>query len=48
MRAAKARWARMIKKVYEVDPLTCPKCGAVMRILTVIEILLLFLDGIYT
>jgi len=19
-------WARLIKKIYEVDPLTCPKC----------------------
>ena len=20
-------WARLIQKIYEVDPLTCPKCG---------------------
>jgi len=23
-------WAEMIKKVYEIDPLTCPKCGGKM------------------
>jgi len=33
---AKSAWARMIQKVYEVDPLVCPKCGEKMRILTVI------------
>jgi hypothetical protein len=26
-------WAEMIRKVYEVDPLTCPKCGATMKII---------------
>jgi hypothetical protein len=25
-------WAAMIWKVYEVDPLTCPKCGGMMKI----------------
>ncbi len=25
-------WARLIKKVYEVDPLKCPKCGGAMKI----------------
>ncbi len=25
-------WARLIRKVYEVDPLTCPHCQGVMRI----------------
>jgi hypothetical protein len=25
-------WARLIKKVYEVDPLKCPKCSGAMRI----------------
>jgi len=33
---AKSAWARMIQKVYEVDPLVCPKCGERMRILSVI------------
>jgi hypothetical protein len=26
-------WAEMIRKVYEVDPLVCPKCGGQMRII---------------
>jgi hypothetical protein len=26
-------WAEMIRKVYEVDPLLCPKCGGQMRII---------------
>ncbi len=30
-------WAEMIKKVYEVDPLLCPKCGGQMSIITFIE-----------
>ena len=29
--------AALIKKVYEADPLACPKCGAVMNILSFIE-----------
>ena len=33
---AKSAWARMIRKVYEVDPLVCPKCGEKMRVLAVI------------
>jgi len=30
-------WAEMIKKIYEVDPLLCPRCGGQMSILTFIE-----------
>jgi len=30
-------WAMLIKSVYEVDPLTCPKCGAAMKIVAFIE-----------
>jgi SOS response regulatory protein OraA/RecX len=29
-------WARLIQKVYEVDPLECPKCGGSMKIVAVI------------
>ena len=29
-------WARFIQKVYEVDPLECPKCGAGMRVIAFI------------
>jgi hypothetical protein len=30
-------WARLIQKIYEVDPLTCPKCQGTMRIISFIE-----------
>ena len=30
-------WADMIRKVYETDPLLCPKCGGQMRIIAFIE-----------
>jgi len=30
-------WARLIKKIYEVDPLVCPKCGGKMRIIALLE-----------
>jgi hypothetical protein len=25
-------WARLIRKIYEVDPLVCPRCNGQMRI----------------
>jgi hypothetical protein len=30
-------WARLIRKIYEVDPLTCPKCRGLMRVISIIE-----------
>ena len=36
-KAARRRWARLIKKVYEVDPLVCPKCGGKMGVIAFIE-----------
>ena len=36
-RAAKAAWARLIQKVYEVDPMRCLRCGTEMRVLALIE-----------
>jgi hypothetical protein len=30
-------WAALIKAVYEVDPLKCPKCGGTMKIVGFIE-----------
>jgi hypothetical protein len=30
-------WARLIQKIYEVDPLTCPKCQGMMRIISFIQ-----------
>jgi hypothetical protein len=35
--AAKAAWAKLIRKVYEVDPLECPRCGAQMRVIALIQ-----------
>lgn len=29
-------WARLIARVYEVDPLRCPRCGATMRLIAFI------------
>jgi len=30
-------WARLIQKIYEVDPLTCLQCQGLMRIISIIE-----------
>jgi hypothetical protein len=30
-------WARLIQKIYEVDPLTCPQCQGIMRVISIIE-----------
>ena len=35
--AAKVAWAKMIRKVYEVDPLACPECASQMRVIALIE-----------
>jgi len=35
-RRARLTWAALIKKVYEVDPLLCPYCGAEMKIVAFI------------
>jgi hypothetical protein len=32
----RSAWARLIKKVYGVDPLICPKCGSDMKIIAII------------
>jgi hypothetical protein len=29
-------WAEMIRKVYEVDPMVCPKCGGTMKVIAFI------------
>ena len=36
-RPGSKRWARLIAKVYLVDPLTCPKCQKPMKIVSFIE-----------
>ena len=30
-------WAALLKCVYEIDPLKCPKCGGTMKIISFIE-----------
>ena len=30
-------WARLIQKIYDVDPLICPKCSGKMKVISVIE-----------
>jgi Putative transposase len=35
-RTLSRRWAELIYRIYEVDPLTCARCGARMKILTFI------------
>jgi hypothetical protein len=36
-REYKRNWARLIQKIYEVNPLTCPKCQSPMRLISTIE-----------
>ena len=33
---SQANWARLLRQVFEVDPLACPRCSAEMRIVSVI------------
>jgi len=30
-------WAMLIKRIYEVDPLSCPECGGQMKVVSFIE-----------
>jgi hypothetical protein len=32
----RAAWAWLIAKVYEADPMVCPRCGSPMKVLAVI------------
>jgi len=36
-KAFRKSWARLIQKVYEADPLLCPKCQGQMKIISFIE-----------
>jgi len=36
-KAFRKSWARLIQKIYEVDPLICPKCQGKMRIISAID-----------
>jgi len=37
VKAFRKSWARLIQKIYEVDPLVCPHCKGIMRIISFIE-----------
>ena len=36
-KALRKNWARLIQKIYQVDPLVCPHCKGTMRIISFIE-----------
>ena len=36
-KAFRRNWARLIQKIYEVDPLICLKCSGAMRVIAFIE-----------
>lgn len=36
-RLRKKSWARLLQKIYEVNPFLCPKCGGTMQVVAVIE-----------
>jgi hypothetical protein len=36
-RACRRNWARLIQKIYEVDPLVCPRCSGNMKVIAFIE-----------
>jgi hypothetical protein len=36
-KAFRRNWARLIQKIYEVDPLVCPKCQGIMKVISFIE-----------
>lgn len=33
----KQAWARLLAKVYEIDPFVCPRCGSEMKVIAVIQ-----------
>jgi hypothetical protein len=35
--AFRRNWARLIHKIYEMDPLLCPKCQGAMKVISFIE-----------
>jgi hypothetical protein len=37
VKKCRLKWAALIKAVYEVDPLKCPKCGGTMKVISFIE-----------
>jgi hypothetical protein len=35
-KSRRKHWARLLRKILEVDPLCCPRCGAAMKVISVI------------
>ena len=35
-RSLRRSWAKLIKRIYEVDPLQCPSCGGEMKVVAFI------------
>jgi hypothetical protein len=35
-RALRRSWVRLIRRIYEVDPLVCPSCGSEMKVIAFI------------
>ena len=35
--ARKSAWARLLARVYEVEPFVCPECGSPMKVIAVIQ-----------
>ncbi len=36
LREARRRWAELLRRIFEVEPLECPRCGQTMRIVAFI------------
>ena len=36
-RAYRKAWVRLLSKVYEIDPMVCPKCGSQMKVIAIIQ-----------
>jgi hypothetical protein len=36
-KAFRRNWARLIQKIYQIDPLLCPKCQGAMKRISFIE-----------
>jgi hypothetical protein len=36
VREARRRWAELLRRIFEVDPLRCPRCGEAMRVVAFI------------
>ena len=37
MGARKRAWARLLARVYEIDPLVCPECASEMKVIALIQ-----------